>query len=89
MEPAAERRPHAARADACARSRCACAGPTRTSPDLVLLLGDQVCADDTSEQLQASIRSRRDVTRPPGLEARTSKESMRQYWGRHGATVLR
>src|SRR4029453_3262233 len=37
-------------------------------PDLLLLLGDQIYADDTSERVQPFIRSRRDVRRPPGLE---------------------
>ena len=39
-----------------------------TWPDLLLLLGDQIYADDTSEEVQDFIRSRRDPRRPPGLE---------------------
>ncbi len=37
-------------------------------PDLLLLLGDQVYADEPSEQVRTFIRSRRDVSQPPGEE---------------------
>jgi phosphodiesterase/alkaline phosphatase D-like protein len=37
-------------------------------PDLLLLLGDQVYADDASPGTRAFIRSRRDVDEPPGEE---------------------
>ncbi|HEY6707690.1 MAG TPA: alkaline phosphatase family protein, partial [Actinomycetota bacterium] len=48
-----------------------------TWPDLLLLLGDQIYADDTSEQVQAFIRSRRDVGQPPGLEVADFEEYTR------------
>jgi hypothetical protein len=37
-------------------------------PDLLLLLGDQVYADEPSEQVREFIRGRRDVSEPPGEE---------------------
>jgi hypothetical protein len=58
-------------------------------PDLLLLLGDQIYADDTSEEVQAFIRSRRDTTRPPGLEVADFEEYTRLYWEAWGDPVLR
>src|SRR5829696_3136372 len=52
-----------------------------TWPDLLLLLGDQIYADDTSETVQEFIRSRRDVRRPPGLEVADFEEYTRLYLG--------
>src|SRR5918993_1223609 len=60
-----------------------------TWPDLLLLLGDQIDADDTSEEVQAFIRSRRDVGRPPGLEVADFEEYTRLYWEAWGDPVLR
>ena len=60
-----------------------------TWPDLLLLLGDQIYADDTSEEVQAFIRSRRDVGRPPGLEVADFEEYTRLYWEAWGDPVLR
>ena len=37
-------------------------------PDCLLLLGDQVYADEVSPETRAFIRSRRDVSQPPGEE---------------------
>ncbi len=37
-------------------------------PDLVLFLGDQVYADETTEEMQAFIESRRDIESPPWTE---------------------
>ena len=59
-----------------------------TWPDLLLLLGDQIYADDTSEKVQAFIRSRRDVKRPPGLEVADFEEYTRLYWEAWGDPVL-
>ena len=39
-------------------------------PDCLLLLGDQVYADETSEETRAFIRARRDTSRPPGRAGR-------------------
>src|ERR671915_1742247 len=60
-----------------------------TWPDLLLLLGDQIYADDAPEQVQAFIRSRRDVRRPPGLEVADFEEYTRLYWEAWGDPVLR
>ncbi len=58
-------------------------------PDLLLLLGDQIYADDTSEEVQAFIRSRRDVKQPPGLEVADFEEYTRLYWEAWGDPVIR
>jgi phosphodiesterase/alkaline phosphatase D-like protein len=60
-----------------------------TWPDLLLLLGDQIYADDASEQVQAFIRSRRDIRRPPGLEVADFEEYTRLYREAWGDPVLR
>jgi phosphodiesterase/alkaline phosphatase D-like protein len=60
-----------------------------TWPDLLLLLGDQIYADDTSEGVQAYIRSRRDVRKPPGLEVADFEEYTRLYWEAWGDPVIR
>ena len=60
-----------------------------TWPNLLLLLGDQIYADDTSEQVKDFIRSRRDVRRPPGLEVADFEEYTRLYWEAWGDPVLR
>jgi hypothetical protein len=43
-------------------------------PDLVLFLGDQVYADETTEPMQEFIRSRRDIEEPPGAELKDYEE---------------
>ena len=43
-------------------------------PDLVLFLGDQVYADETSEEMQEFIASRRSLDEPPGTELRDFEE---------------
>jgi hypothetical protein len=43
-------------------------------PDLVLFLGDQVYADETSGEMQDFIKSRRDVDEPPGKELKDFEE---------------
>jgi hypothetical protein len=60
-----------------------------TWPNLLLLLGDQIYADDTSEEVQDFIRGRRDVSRPPGLEVADFEEYTRLYWEAWGDPVLR
>jgi hypothetical protein len=60
-----------------------------TWPDLLLLLGDQIYADDTSPEVQEFIRSRRDVEVPPGLEVADFEEYTRLYWEAWGDPVLR
>lgn len=41
---------------------------SRSWPDLMLFLGDQVYADVTGEAMQQFIRARRDIREPPGTE---------------------
>jgi phosphodiesterase/alkaline phosphatase D-like protein len=45
-----------------------------TWPDLLMLLGDQIYADDASPRVQEFLRSRRDVTQPPALELAEDEE---------------
>ena len=58
--------------------------PTDEWPDTLLLLGDQVYADETSPETQAFIRARRDVREPPHLQVADFEEYTRLYaetWG--------
>ena len=48
-------------------------------PHLLLLLGDQVYADEIPPQTAAFIRGRRDVSRPPGLEVADFEEYAQLY----------
>jgi len=48
-------------------------------PDAVLLLGDQVYADETTEHTQEFIRSRRDITTAPGVEVADFEEYTHLY----------
>ena len=48
-------------------------------PDLLLLLGDQVYADDASPETRAFIRARRDVAEPPGEEIADFEEYTHLY----------
>ena len=43
-------------------------------PDLVLFLGDQVYADETTEPMREFIESRRDIDEPPGEELKDYEE---------------
>ncbi|TPG13985.1 alkaline phosphatase family protein [Pedococcus bigeumensis] len=49
-------------------------------PHLVLFLGDQVYADETSEQMQEFIASRRSLEVPPGTELKNFEEYSHLYW---------
>jgi hypothetical protein len=60
-----------------------------TWPNLLMLLGDQIYADDASPRVQEFVRSRRDVQRPPGLEVADFEEYTRLYWEAWGDPVLR
>lgn len=51
----------------------------RNWPDLLLLLGDQVYADDASPETRAFIRRRRDTSRPPGEEIADFEEYTQLY----------
>ncbi|MGI8870337.1 MAG: alkaline phosphatase D family protein [Mycobacteriales bacterium] len=53
-------------------------------PDLLLMLGDQVYADETSDAMQDFIASRRDLHRPPGADVADFCEYTKLYeesWG--------
>ncbi|MGI8903795.1 MAG: alkaline phosphatase D family protein [Solirubrobacteraceae bacterium] len=56
-----------------------CSQPTDSWPHVLLLLGDQVYADDVSPETAEFIRARRDVNRPPGLEVEGFEEYARLY----------
>ena len=49
-------------------------------PDLVLFLGDQVYADETSERMQEFIKARRDIEAEPGGELKDYEEYAHLYW---------
>jgi hypothetical protein len=53
--------------------------PSVRWPDLVLFLGDQVYADETTEEMQEFIRSRRDIDEPPGKELKDYEEYSHLY----------
>ncbi|CAN5531504.1 alkaline phosphatase D family protein [soil metagenome] len=48
-------------------------------PDLVLFLGDQVYADETTEEMQKYIAARRDIEEPPGRELKDYEEYSHLY----------
>jgi hypothetical protein len=48
-------------------------------PDLVLFLGDQVYADETTEEMQRFIKDRRDIDEPPGKELKDYEEYAHLY----------
>ncbi|MDX6621207.1 MAG: hypothetical protein QOK36_3593 [Gaiellales bacterium] len=52
---------------------------TEEWPDCLLLLGDQVYADEASEATRAFIRSRRDTSKPPGEQVADFEEYTRLY----------
>ena len=58
-------------------------------PELVLLLGDQVYADEVSPQTLEFIRSRRDTTHPPGEEVADFEEYTRLYLESWSDPVIR
>jgi len=51
----------------------------REWPDLVLFLGDQVYADETSDEMREFIASRRDLDEPPGEELKDYEEYAHLY----------
>lgn len=53
--------------------------PADTWPDLLLLVGDQIYADDTSPAMRHFIRSRRDIGKPPKAEVADFEEYTRLY----------
>ena len=60
-----------------------------TWPDLLLMLGDQVYADECSPEVKEFIRSTRDTSEPPGEIALTFEEYTRLYRESWGEPVIR
>ncbi len=63
----------------------AMAGVTSTSdpqrwPDMLVLLGDQVYADETPQEMQEFISSRRSIEEPPGKELKDFEEYAHLYY---------
>jgi hypothetical protein len=54
--------------------------PPEEWPDALLLLGDQIYADEVSRGARDFIRSRRDTSEPPGEEVADFEEYTRLYW---------
>src|SRR5919107_855771 len=54
--------------------------PHETWPDALLLLGDQIYADEVSAGTRDFIRSRRDPDEPPGEEVADFEEYTHLYW---------
>ena len=54
--------------------------PREEWPDALLLLGDQIYADEVSLGALDFIRSRRDTSKPPGEEVADFEEYTRLYW---------
>ncbi len=48
-------------------------------PDMVLFLGDQVYADETTEEMRQFIEARRDIEEPPGEELKDYQEYAELY----------
>lgn len=55
------------------------AHPDATRPDVLLLLGDQVYADETSKATQRRMAERRDLSEPPGAEVADYEEYTHLY----------
>jgi hypothetical protein len=64
-------------------------GPAETWPDLLLLVGDQVYADEVSPGALEEIRARRDTSRPPGEEVADFEEYALLYGEAWGEPVIR
>ncbi len=58
-------------------------------PDMLVMLGDQVYADEVSPQALEWIRSRRDTSQPPGEEVKDFEEYTRLYWESWGDPWIR
>jgi phosphodiesterase/alkaline phosphatase D-like protein len=63
--------------------------PRERWPEAILLLGDQVYADEVSPRTLEFIRSRRDVDVPPGEEVADFEEYSRLYWEAWQEPVIR
>jgi hypothetical protein len=63
--------------------------PHERWPDALLLLGDQIYADEVSEGALDFIRSRRDTNEPPGEQVADYEEYTRLYWDSWRDPVIR
>ena len=54
--------------------------PMERWPHLLILLGDQVYADEVSPRTDEFIRARRDTSQPPGEQVANFEEYTRLYW---------
>jgi phosphodiesterase/alkaline phosphatase D-like protein len=63
--------------------------PHERWPDALLLLGDQIYADEVSEGALDFIRSRRDTDEPPGEQVADFEEYTRLYWDTWRDPVIR
>ena len=63
--------------------------PPEQWPDVLLLVGDQVYADDTSADVREFIGSRRDMSLPPGAEVANFEEYTRLYYESWGEPTVR
>jgi phosphodiesterase/alkaline phosphatase D-like protein len=54
-------------------------GTDRRWPDLLAFLGDQVYADETTDEMRRFIEARRDIEEPPGTELRDYEEYAHLY----------
>lgn len=58
-------------------------------PELLLMVGDQIYADETSPAIQEFIRTRRDMRRPPQGEVANFEEYTRLYYESWGEPTVR
>jgi PhoD-like phosphatase len=58
-------------------------------PDLLLLVGDQVYADETSPEVQDFMKRHRDTSKPPGTEVANFEEYTRLYYESWGEPTVR
>src|SRR5918992_641227 len=63
--------------------------PSEEWPDALLLLGDQIYADEVSMGTREFIRSRRATSEPPGEEVADFEEYTRLYWDAWRDPVIR
>ncbi|GAA2813385.1 alkaline phosphatase D family protein [Crossiella cryophila] len=53
--------------------------PVRERPEALLLLGDQIYADETTDRTQQYLKQRRDLAEPPGIEVADYEEYTQLY----------
>jgi hypothetical protein len=63
--------------------------PPETWPDLLLMIGDQIYADEDAPETRAFIRSRRDTSRPPGEHVEDFEEYAHLYHESWGVPTVR